>query len=83
MIESLYHTGGASDETAYMPIFHPYTYNKGISKGNIETSTIPWGETEDGYNDYKEEFLCGTLKEVRFTAIELENTHFFLILFVK
>ena len=75
MIESLYHTGGASDGTAYMPIFHPYTYKKGISKGNIETSIIPWGE--DGYNDYKEEFLCGTLKEVRFTAIE------FLFLFVE
>ena len=84
MIERLYHTGGtATDETAYMPIFHPYTYYKGIKNGNIETSIIPWGETEVGYNDYTEKFACGTLKEVRFNAIELEKTHFFLILFVE
>ena len=31
----------------------------------IETSIIPWGETEVGFNDYKEKFVCGTLKEVR------------------
>ena len=61
-----------------MPIFHPYTYDKGIGNSQIETSIIPWDETEDGYNDYKESFACGTLKEVRYRL-----THAFLFLFVE
>jgi hypothetical protein len=49
-----------------MPIFHPYTGDYGINLG-LETSIIPWGESgEPDYNDYKEQFVCGTLKEVRF-----------------
>ena len=50
----------------------------------IETSIIPWDETEVGFNDYNEKFVCGTLKEVRyrFNAIGLEKIHFFPFLFV-
>ena len=38
----------------------------------IETSIIPWDETEVGFNDYNEKFVCGTLKEVRYRFYAIE-----------
>ena len=38
----------------------------------IETSIIPWDETEVGFNDYNEKFVCGTLKAVRYRFHTIE-----------